>query len=144
MVVWNSELCHPGSIGPDCTQLPPTQEIFLLSIVSSTILGPALYPVQWETQTLSPSKWLRLQSNLLSPSSKKIKNGGFNFTLPCVQSRVTWWVSTQCHTKLYCNMFLWCVICFMYFNLNWLLRHLTLFQLALSILWLAEKENDAY
>jgi len=32
----------------------------------------------------------------------------------------------------------------MHFDVNRLLRHLTLFQLALSILWLGEEENYAY
>jgi hypothetical protein len=77
MVLWNSELCHPVNIGPDCTQLPPRQKIFLFSVVSSSILGSTLHPVQWETQALSPGKWLGFQANLLPPSSKKIKNVQF-------------------------------------------------------------------
>jgi hypothetical protein len=37
-----------------------------------------------------------------------------------------------------------CFYSYIHFNVNWLLRYLTLFQLALSVLWLAEEENDAY
>jgi len=76
-VLWNSELCHPVNIGPDSTQLPPQHKMFLFNVVSRSILGSTLHPVQWETQAFLPGKWLGLQANLLPPSSKKIKNVHF-------------------------------------------------------------------
>jgi hypothetical protein len=68
----------------------------------------------------------------------------FNFTVPCGHGRVASWVSTQSHTKYYCNIFLLCVICKCTLMLNQLLRHLPLFQLALNTLWLREEEDGVY